>query len=88
MAEIVIGPKTSKMSSWSRLCSVDGVEYYVLHEQGKRVRIPYKPRPHNYGFHWFGNIYKDGKRLWRGQVQKSTGARGILKAAGIIKEIK
>jgi hypothetical protein len=71
---------------WCRKVSVDGVEYMVGVEQGKRVRIAFKPRgPEGWGHHWYGFVRDaQGKRLWQGRVDKSTGARGLLSFARLI----
>lgn len=35
-----------------------------------------------YGFHWNASVTdKDGRAIWRGQVNKSAGCKGILKLA-------
>jgi hypothetical protein len=66
---------------------VNKVAYIVGVERGKRVRIAFKPRGANHGFHWWGFVRcpADGKRVWEGRVGKSIGARGLLKAAGVIR---
>lgn len=71
---------------WRRTVWVDGVEYIVGVEQGQRVRIAYKPRgPEGWGYWWHGFVNDaKGKRLWQAQVNKSTGARGLLRFAKLI----
>lgn len=72
---------------WSRVCTVDGQEYSVFMRKGKFVRIPYKPRGKNHGWHWHGVVYqKDKGQIWTGRVPKSIGVRGILLCAGLIEE--
>ena len=51
------------------------------------IRIPYKPRGHNLGWHWFGVVRDErGREVFSAQVSKSAGVRGILVAAGLIGE--
>ena len=78
---------------WTRDVEIDrehpGVEILrlqIVHRRGKQVRIPYKPRGQNVGFHWYGEVYdrETAHCLWSGRVNKSTGVRGILRAAELI----
>jgi hypothetical protein len=73
---------------WSRLVQVDGVEYRVGVERGKMVRIAFKPRGKNRGWKWHGFVRdpKTNKTIWGGEVGKSLGARGLLRAAGLLKK--
>jgi hypothetical protein len=69
---------------WTRDIGYDGVTYQCSVRRGKRVRIPYKPRGQNIGYHWFGTVYADGRKIFTGRVVKSLGCRGLLKAAGVV----
>ena len=67
---------------------VDGAQYRLTHEKGKHVRIAYKPRGENVGFHWFGSVYgPDGQRVYRARVNKSTGPYRMLLNAGVIEHV-
>lgn len=72
------------MDGWSRNCRVDGTEYCCSVRRGKSVRIPFKPRGKNRGWHWNGSVYSDGRCLWAGRVPKSLGVRGLLIEAGVL----
>lgn len=80
--------KREALSGWSRDVIVDGQEYSVSVARGKRVRIAFRPRGRNIGWHWYAQVWtigKDGKRVWGPErVPGSLGVRGILKDAGII----
>jgi hypothetical protein len=78
-----LGPKTESMSGWSRKCRVNGVDYHVSVRRGRSVRIAYKPRGQNRGWHWHGTVYADGRQLWADRVTKSIGVRGLLRCAGV-----
>jgi hypothetical protein len=80
----MLAPKLEKMDGWSRRCRVNGVEYHVSVQRGRSVRIAYKPRGQNRGWHWHGSVYSDGKCLWSDRVPKSIGVRGLLLDAGVI----
>jgi len=72
---------------WYRTVKVGDQEYSVAVKRGKMVRIPYKPRGKNYGYHWYGSVYKistNSGRVWEGRVAKSAGVRGMMIEAGII----
>lgn len=73
---------------WFAVVEVDGVLYRVTHERGNPVRIPFKPRSQNRGYHWHGSVYCEGKRLWCEQVNKSTGVQWMLEQAGVIRRRK
>lgn len=76
--------KIERFDGWSRNCCVNGVEYCVSVRRGKYVRIPYKPRGQNRGWHWNGSVYSNGRCLWSDRVPKSIGVRGLLLDAGVI----
>lgn len=64
---------------------VNGVRYFTGVERGKRVRIAYKPRGENIGYHWRGFVNdKDGRCVWSGRVDKSCGVRTLLRFAGVV----
>lgn len=72
---------------WYRTVKVGEQEYSVAVKRGKMVRIPYKPRGQNHGYHWYGSVYKistNSGRVWEDRVPKSIGVRGMMIAAGII----
>lgn len=77
------GPKRVTMSGWSRTCRYCGFDYHVSVQRGKSVRIAFKPRGQNRGWHWHGSVYREGKCVWSGRVPKSLGVRGLLKEAGV-----
>jgi hypothetical protein len=79
------GDRIEKMSGWSRTCRVNGVDYHVSVTRGKSVRIAYKPRGQNRGWHWHGCVYSNGRCLFAGRVTKSIGVRGLLIEAGALK---
>lgn len=82
---ITYGPKVTADDGWSRKCWVaGGAEYYVSVRRGKAVRIPYKPRGQNRGWHWHGSVFCAGRRVWSDRVPGSIGVRGLLKEAGVI----
>lgn len=81
------------LGGWKRSVLIDrqtdGVENLrvsVISRRGKSVRIPYKPKGENRGYHWWGDVYdRDSARcLWSGRVAKSLGVRGILRRAELI----
>jgi hypothetical protein len=79
--------KREDVSGWSRNVMVGDQEYAVSVRRGKSVRIPYKPRGKNRGFHWHGSVYKIGKncgQVWSDRVPGSIGCRGLLIEAGVI----
>jgi len=80
----MLSPRQTSSSGWSRLCRNCGFEYHVSVQQGKRVRIAFKPRGKNIGYHWHGTVRRDGKTIWEGRVPKSIGVRGLLAHAGVI----
>lgn len=58
-------------------------EYSLSIEPGRRVRIPYKPAG-TYGNEWHGRITDEqGRTLWSGRCDKSTGAGGLLSMIGL-----
>lgn len=64
---------------------VDGKLYHCANEQGKMVRIAFKPRGQNRGFHWYGSVRDDaGKNIYSERVNKSTGPLAMLHDAGVI----
>lgn len=64
---------------------VDGRRFFVAVEQGKRVRIAFKPRGKNVGHQYVGYVRDDkGKTLWSDRVAKSAGIRTLLKLAGVL----
>lgn len=72
---------------WSRKVDVNGVIYWVGVEGVRRVRIPYKPRGQNIGWQYNGFVRtENGKSIKEGPVGGSIGARGLLRAAGVITE--
>lgn len=63
---------------------VGGARYFTGVERGKRVRIAFKPRGENIGYHWHGFVNDgDGRCLWSGRVDKSCGVRKLLRLAGV-----
>lgn len=70
-------------AGWSRAVRVDGVDYYVSVSAGKRVRIAFKPRGKNIGFHWVGRVVRKGAgEIWYSpDVGKSAGVKGLLEKA-------
>ncbi len=79
--------KKENFSGWSRTVKIGEQEYSVSMRRGKMVRIRYKPRGQNKGFHWYGSVYKIGSNhglVWEGRVPGSLGVRGILIDAGVI----
>jgi len=76
--------RTSFLGGWSRDCEVAGIRYQVSMRRGKSVRIAFKPRGQNRGWHWYGIVYSEGKQLWEGRVPGSLGVRGILAEAGVL----
>lgn len=82
---IKLGDKENRFGKgWARHAWVDGIEYRVGVEQGKAVRIAYKPRGQNIGHQYHGWVMRDGRNLYSGQVSGSIGARGLLKRAGVV----
>ena len=75
--------RLERFDGWARRCRVGGVEYQVSVRRGKRVRIAFKPRGQNWGFHYDGTVYADGRRLWSDRVPGSIGVRGLLLRAGV-----
>lgn len=75
--------RIERMDGWSRNCRVAGVEYCCSVRRGKSVRIRYKPRGKNRGWHWHGNVYSNGRCLWSDRVPGSIGVRGLLIEAGV-----
>ena len=85
--KISLSEKRTSMSGWARTATLsDGRVFHVNVRKGKTVRIPYKPRGENIGFHWWAEVYepatKNRSRSFR--VSKSLGVRGILIDAGVI----
>lgn len=79
--------KIENMAGWSRQVKVGDQEYSCSVRRGKSVRIPYKPRGQNKGWHWYGSVYRIGAnagRVWEDRVPGSIGCRGLLIEAGII----
>ncbi len=71
--------------TWSRKVLVNGKEYRVGIERGKRVRIAFKPRNNGgWGFHYYGFVREDGREVWSDRVGGTLGAKGLLEDAGII----
>jgi hypothetical protein len=68
---------------------VGGKRFFCGVERGKSVRIAYKPRGKNRGFHWHGFVRDaQGKTIWSEQVSKSAGVRGLLRYAGLIDHVR
>lgn len=96
--KLTLGEKRARRNlgldgEWVRDAEIDreapGVELLRLQivlRRGRQVRIPYKPRGQNVGFHWWGDVYdRDTAHcLWSGRVPKSYGVRGILRKAELI----
>jgi hypothetical protein len=81
--------KIENMAGWSRRVKVGEQEYACSVRRGKSVRIRYKPRGENMGWHWYGAVYKVGSnagRVWEDRVPGSIGCRGLLIEAGVISE--
>lgn len=82
---------------WSQELTLDGRAYRVAIRRGNRVRIAFKPAGKNMGWQWIATVQRDERRpeddgarwrhVWDGEVTKSTGARGILIAAGLTAEV-
>ena len=86
-AFIFTSEKRETVSGWSRTVKVGDQEYSVSVRRGKSVRIPYKPRGKNRGWHWYGAVYRigaNGGRVWDDRVPGSIGCRGLLIEAGVI----
>ena len=81
-----LSPKNENFRGWSRIATLsDERQFYVSVTRGKRVRIPYKPRGQNIGFHWHATVTeRNGKVRDAFRVPKSLGVRGILRHAGVI----
>lgn len=70
---------------WYRAVRIGEAVYYIAVERGNRVRIAFKPRAEGFGFHWHASVRDaQSRRVWAGRCDKSTGAEGILRAAGLI----
>lgn len=81
--------KRETFGGWSRCVKVGDQEYSVSVRRGKMVKIPYKPRGQNKGYHWYGAVYKIGSnqgRVWEDRVPGSIGCRGLLFEAGVFDE--
>lgn len=75
------------ISGWARNVRVGEQEYCVSVRRGKSVRIRYKPRGQNKGWHWHGSVYRIGNNaghVWTDRVPGSLGCRGLLIEAGVI----
>ncbi len=87
-----LGKKVDGFCKWTRKVTIynpdnsaqNGLALVVVRRRGRRVKIPYKPKGENIGYHWWGDVYDDGHCLWSGRVSKSLGVRGILRTAEII----
>lgn len=65
---------------------IEGRQYGVSRRRGQPVRIAFKPRGQNRGYHWYGMVREStGTMLHNARVFKSTGYLGILHDAGIIR---
>lgn len=83
--EFVGKKRTTLFGSWSRQVKLaDGRIVWVGVDRGNRVlKIAFKPRG-TIGFHWHGYVRDEqGKSLWKGRVEKSIGALGLLRCAGL-----
>lgn len=72
---------------WSRNVKVGDQEFALSVRRGRSVRIPYKPRGQNRGWHWHGSVYRigaNGGHVWSDRVPGSIGCRGLLLEAGVI----
>lgn len=81
------GPRIETIAGWARTVRVGDQEYGCSVRRGKSVRIMYKPRGQNRGWHWHGSVYRIGANaghVWTGRVPGSIGCRGLLHEAGII----
>lgn len=81
-----VGPERKGLSDRWRTVSVAGVQYQVGVVRGSHpIRIAFKPRGKNIGWHWFG-VVRDakGREVYSTQVNKSAGVRGLLIGAGLI----
>jgi hypothetical protein len=82
------GPKRDNIfGGWARSVRVGEQEFACSVRRGKMVRIPYKPRGQNKGYHWHGSVYRIGAGsgcVWDGRVPGSIGCRGLLVEAGIL----
>lgn len=86
--KLTLGKKRIDIMGWARSVTLeDGRAYRIYVKRGKRVRIPYKPRGQNIGYHWWADVYEQGGRsVAYLQVSKSLGVRGILREAGLIEQ--
>ena len=70
---------------WSRWVQVEGKNYCVGVERGRRVRIAFKPSGKNVGYRWYGFVRNvNGNEIWSCEVCKSLGVKGLLTAAKLI----
>ena len=72
---------------WSRTVKIGDQEYSCSVRRGKSVRIPYKPRGQNRGWHWHGAVFRIGTNsgeVWSDRVPGSIGCRGLLIEAGVL----
>lgn len=83
---VKLSPKNVSIRGWSRKATLDdGRVFWISVTRGKRVRIPFKPRGQNIGFHWHAHVQEYPKdHHWAGRVTKSLGVRGCLIEAGVI----
>lgn len=75
-------------AEWHATVEVDGKRYWVSHGRGKSVRIAFKPRGQNRGYHWYGTVRdENGRTIWSdANVGKSTGVQRCLEWAGLVRE--
>lgn len=73
-------------AEWTRSVQLaDGRVFHLSVRRGKRVRIPYKKRGQNVGYHWIGSVHTmpEGRVLFEGRVAKTAGVRALLSYAGV-----
>lgn len=82
---IVMDPRREAFGgAWNQRVHVDGVLYHVWLERGRSVRMAFARRGQR-GYKWYGGVRTEaGKTVWQAEVTKSTGARWMLEAAGLV----
>lgn len=71
-------------NKYATVLFADGRQFFLGVEKTKRVRIPYQPRPHNYGWKRTGFVREGGRTVMSDWVPGSIGVRGLLRMAGLI----
>jgi hypothetical protein len=82
-----VGPERETVdgSRWRTVKIGDALYQVGVMRGSTRIRIAYKPRGQNMGYHWYG-IVRDakGKTLYDVRVGKGAGLLGILHDAGLV----